>query len=532
MSKSRRRRKSKSSSFTVKKKRSALRTVLETVMGVSFGAGILFLAILWFRQDEPEKNSKPEVTQGVVQGNVIVRAENYELIRDSGNLENQLNLLMDLNQWPKDAETPVRLDTLGKRLELAQTILEHEELTEEGRVAAAKASISAIGQIYGISIDEEIDTKGRIKEDYLRITSQFSVDSDPEVAKEAVLAELKILIYDNSGKLPEKQDEIRKDMLDLVDKYPNDQIVLATLRLLVERVKFEESELATSLYNSLIERYKTKPEVDEKILLHLKAIEDRIALGESDIGVLTPEIAGSDQFEQYFEKLIPLIERQDTGIDFLNKIYSVVGFLEAVHENEKAIRVLEKIKEHAPKRQDVASRYYADRMARFGIIRNSNVGKPFDFTDMDAEGLPVDLALLKNRPVILAFYSPNNAMSENLLNQLNQAYSLISNTGVKVVSISVEEAANGRADIGFHPEWIKILNIPPKNSQDSDEGLSKIFMRCPVSHVPYFAIVDSSGVLRELNVPTSQMKTRLEAMVAQSKSTITASTSELDDTAN
>ena len=522
MSSRRRKRRSSSSSFSVKKKRSTIRTILETVMGISIGLLILgFVVWYYFIREEPEVISKSEAAANVVQDNVVAKKESYEIIRDGDNLEEQLRLLLNLSDWPREAATPVKLDTLGKRLEIAKVILDNPDLTEPDRVTAARAALQTIGQIYGICLDEGIETEGRILDEFRALTSTYEVDENPDVEKDARLGAAKLAVYQNTLEASTFQEStafIEEEILKLVNAYPNDYLVLSTVRLLADRVKIEDSKIGTQLYEKILTEYESIKDIEPGILARLKGLEDEIALSQSDLGLLTKEVVRSEKFEVYFEKLSALIDMPNTGIDFANKIYEVVGFLESIGEHEKAIRVLQRIQQSVPTRTDRAAMIHSERMSRFGLIRNRAVGKPLDLNDIDSSGNAIDVSILKDRPCILAFYSPNNQLSETLLNDLNTTYSMVSNRGVKVITIAVEEATNNGLNLGFHPDWIKIVSIPPKGPEDKDDRLSQIFKRCPVSHVPYFAIVDTDGVLRQINVPTNQIKTRLETVISLARS--------------
>ena len=151
MSKKRRRRKSKSRSFSKSKKRTGLRTFIETVMGVAIGLLILaFVGWWYFIREAPEPISVEQVNSSVIKNNVVDSTENFEAIRDNGTLDEQKHLLSLLDNWPRDATTPVRIETLSRRLEIAQTILKRDEISEPDRVATAKIALNAMGQILSL----------------------------------------------------------------------------------------------------------------------------------------------------------------------------------------------------------------------------------------------------------------------------------------------------------------------------------------------------------------------------------------------
>jgi peroxiredoxin len=140
------------------------------------------------------------------------------------------------------------------------------------------------------------------------------------------------------------------------------------------------------------------------------------------------------------------------------------------------------------------------------LIRNEQVGKPIDFNDNDSNENPIDVSRLKNRLVILAFYSPNAPGTSDMFNSLKFTYELIKRTDVQVIAIAVEKARSEKFESGFDANWISI--------ESSIDDTSKIFLQCPVTHVPYFVLIDRNGIVDSLNVPVSQLKTRIEALEA------------------
>ena len=194
----------------------------------------------------------------------------------------------------------------------------------------------------------------------------------------------------------------------------------------------------------------------------------------------------------------------------INSIYNVVGFFESKGENALALQILERLQKSAPQRTEPLAKLQALRMCKFGIIRNKAVGKPFDLTDTNLSGDAVSPTYFTGRPVLLVFYSPNNMNSKTLLRDLNNTLQFVKNTGVRVVAIQVEKPRNGNLDIGVNPEWVEIESNP-----EDDSELSEIFKRCPVTHVPYFALIDTDGVLSAINVPANYIKTRIEQIASQ-----------------
>lgn len=507
MSKKRRRRKSKSRSFSKSKKRTGLRTFIETVMGVAIGLLILaFVGWWYFIREAPEPISVEQVNSSVMKNNVVDSTENFEAIRDNGTLDEQKHLLSLLDNWPRDATTPVRIETLSRRLEIAQTILKRDEISEPDRVATAKIALNAMGQIYGIGLVEKIDSAGEIYQQYVDVCNSFVSDSDASVQKEAKLSLAKATVYELTidsqiRDLP----SIKHSINSLITSYPDDQLVASTVELMTKRIQTIDAKVGFEVMNDVVSAYGPEPAKEIKVIT--RKMRDEILLANSGISEVAKDSIQTKQYDAYIEKLGELANHTDTGVEVVNRIYRAVSYFETAGKSDLAIKVLNKIQEKAAERTDPIARIQALRICKFGLIRNNQVGKRIDLSDTTADGQPLATEKFQDVPALIVFYSPNDPVNTRLFQDLRELHHLVQASGVRFITISVDESRQGNLDLGFNPAWDNIAS--------SQKNTSEIFKRCPVSHVPYFALVDRQGELNAINVPLTTLKTRIEALVSK-----------------
>lgn len=484
-------------------------------MGISIGAILIGFGIWnFFIREAPTKAASP-VAEKTMQDNVVDDEAGYESIRDSGILENQLNLLRRLDEWPRDAATPVRLDTLNKRLELAQKVQQHPELDEETRVANAQRILNAMGQIYGIALNEGIDSDGKIVSDYLNVCNSFVNDSDPDVAREARVAKSKALVYESTdGEFETRFDTIQDNLLGLVESYPNNEVIASTIKRLSLQLDSRDKAKSRQIMKAVIDKYEAMSVTSVGVVNQLRTIKDEILLEESGIGILAKEAVETGTYDDYLEKLYELAEQPDTGIELVNRVYTAIGYFEAKGKHDIALSILEKLRGTVFSRQDTRSREHTFRVSEFGIIRNNAVGKPFDFSDLNSAGEPVDLIQFSDRPVLLFFYSPNNPNSRQQMKNISSTYDLIARTGIRVVAIAVEESKTDNITVKLNREWVNIQSSPPPGRT------SEILKRCPVTSVPYFAVVNHDGILEKINISVGSIKTIFENMASAHQASI------------
>ena len=507
MSKSRRRRKSSSSkSFSVRKKRSGVRTFIETIMGVSIGLMILaFVGWWYFLREAPEPISVAQVNNAAIKDNVVDDAASYESVRDNGTLDEQRHLLSQLDNWPRDATTPVRIETLSRRLEIAQTILKRDDITDQDRIATAKIELNAIGQIYGICLVENVDSDGTVYRQYLEICEKHSRDADAGVRKEAAISETKAIVYESTKNSQIANfDQIKSSITSIIADYPADPLVASTVSLMFKRVKAIDPQKGFEVMKLIAAAYGPTP--TEEVAAITRGLNDEILVIESGISQLAKQAAQTKQYDDYLEKLGELADVKNTGIDIVNRIYRAVSYFEATDQNEYAERVLKQLQKNAADRTDPVARIQALRVCKFGLIRNNQLGKVMDMSDTDSNGNPIATDKFKNVPTLLVYYSLNDPKNASLFQQLRELHTLVAPTGVRIVTISVDESTNNALDFGFNPAWDNIASTP--------NAPSEIFSRCPVTHIPYFALIDKKGKLAALNVPPQNLKTRIEFLAS------------------
>ena len=508
MSKKRRRRsKSRSSSVSSRGKRSTLRTVVETFMGVAIGVGIIAIAVWWFflrTPDELVDNSA--ASTAIVKGSVKDSDASFEEVRDEGTLEQQLELIDSLSDSPKGSEIAVQLETVSRRIEIAQAILKRDEISEEQRAETATKLIQSAEQSYGIGWIESIDSEGEIFNQLLEITNPFVSDSNSEIAALAKMAQAKAKVYHQlRNNRVADVGKIKSGMTELITSLPDDNAAAETVVAMALFVKSIDAEAGYDVMRQIVTDYESP---SEAVAPSVRLLAEQLILVDSGISELAKEAVQTKDYDAYIEKLGELSDYPNTGADIVNRVANAIYTFEAIGRNDLAIRVLERLQSTAAARSDPAARLRAQQVAKFGLIRNRQVGKPFDFNDVDYLGKPLAVNKFENVPVLLIFYSPNAATSRSAFESLEELYLHTESSRVRFLAISVEEPASKAIGETF-------INSDWENNASSVKKPSEIFKRCPVLKVPYFALVNKNGVLQSLNVPLSELKTRIEALASE-----------------
>lgn len=481
-------------------------------MGV--GAAILLVAIAywWFFVRPSGESLIPEESnyaQEAVSGNVIEDEVAYSTIVESNDLESLQKLILELDNWKRDAPFTVKLDTLSRRIEVANLILKHKDIDEKLRVATATKLLTAYGQYYGISVEEDLGENEYVGK-YLNACNDYINDEDADLAKFAKMAKAKVQVYESTGNgASQSAISIQQTIGDLVASYPNDPQVLLTARQLIARVGTADIRAAGQISREILAGYdKLEPE-NKDVMQQLRSMKDRVLLEDSQVALVFRDAQASGDFEPYFEKVDELLADKATGIGFLNLIYDSIKYFEGLERYDLAVKVIEKMENGWQGRTNIAAREHAFRIGKFGRIRHQSIGKKLDLNDTQSNGRPVNTDLLDGKPCIIVYYSPNAPNTKEMFNNLNFTYKLLFKTNVRVIAIAVEPAKGQSFIEAFDPSWISISS--------SIEKTSSIFKQCPPSHVPYFTVLTGDAVVDSIGVPAAKLKTKIETIYSGQK---------------
>ena len=96
-------------------------------------------------------------------------------------------------------------------------------------------------------------------------------------------------------------------------------------------------------------------------------------------------------------------------------------------------------------------------------------------------------------------------MASSLLQMLDQLHSLVGTSGVKIVTVKIEEIEG--SDAQSNPNWTNIRSTP--------DDRSSYLEQCPVNRVPYFIIVGRDLKCKEIHVPFEELKTKIDWFAAK-----------------
>ena len=184
------------------------------------------------------------------------------------------NALIKANDWPRRAETPVRVSANRKRVQLADRLLNLGEPANNHRELAVNSKIEALAAIYGLDYFHSLRDK-EIGKELRDCCRQFADDSNDFLQRNARLGLLKYHVFEHTKHETDKEaDAAKAELLEVLKRYPDDDVCLETVRLILKSTAKTKKSFQIQLIEVLqlnLEQFKDT--ATEDFILDIETIE-------------------------------------------------------------------------------------------------------------------------------------------------------------------------------------------------------------------------------------------------------------------
>ncbi len=487
-------------------RKSVSRRLMEMILGVVIGLGLLIGLVWYFFLREPPDSSaakKGDVTPSIIGASFDPIAD-FENIRNNGGLNDLQALLIELNNWPKGATLPVRIDYQNKRVAIANRILAHPEATEEQRVLAGKAKLDALGAYYGLDYMNQLSDP-LIAEKYLKASSGFLDDPNYELSRDAYLGKAKTLIYEFSkGSWPGTFASVEDAILVLPEKFPDDSFVISNVQLLLTALRQSDMPKSMQLTKKIIQACQGMQ--DPQVLQLLRSMQDVVLLNEKGSALMLESSwdKTADQ-KPLLDNVLELCDRTETGETVLRQIETAINWFEKIGKVDYSIEICNRLAATANLRQPEAVAELAQEIAQNGLQRAKCLNSKWSFEANDERGRKLESKDFSDKVVLIAYWSPSSNQSNRMFDELNRLHSLLATANIKFVTVRIDDSPG--FDAQSNPAWTNLRSTPGNPSP--------YVTQCPVTRVPYYVIIGRDGKAKALNVDFSELKTKADWFLSQ-----------------
>lgn len=455
-----------------------------------------------------------DIAPATVTGSNGVLGENYDEIdalMESNTPSEVSAKLMKLNDWPRDAELPVRVSANRSREKVAKKLLRMKGIRETDRIFAIDSLIEALSAIYGLDLFYNLHDK-QIGIQLKEVAEQHLTDTSSQVVRSANLALLK---YNAFEYVKYRKDELYQPLEDslfqVLAEYPDDIYSVSNVRLIFKSLTKLHPDVCVKLTNLLV---KKRPEyVGTKADQLVADLADASILLETRYATMFENrwVNGKAGRDQLLRTSLKLISDKSAGRSVIEQVDMVAQWFEQQNKLDQALQIYQVMVDEADRPDNPVATETAERLGRNGLTRCDALGKPANFSGVDIKGRPISAGRFKGKIVAVVFWSLKDEASQKELIQLHQEKTLYSSQPAEIIAVCIDEKP-GREFGKLAGQLFRFHSCDPASYVA--EGIP-FTQQVPVTRVPHILLIDQKGIISDTSVPGDNLRAHIEHLTTK-----------------
>lgn len=436
-----------------------------------------------------------------------------EAMMDSNNIAGVVAMLTELNEWPRDAELPVRVSANRNREKIAKKLLRMDGLSESDRIFAIDSLIEALAAIYGLDYFYNLGDR-QVGIQLQKVSESHLNDTDAQIVRSAELALLKYHAFEYlKSKSPsdEQYQSLESKLFKVLDVYSNDTYALSNVKLIFKSMSRFKPDLCLKMTKLLVGKRKeyTGTKVDQLVA----DLADASILLETRYETLFENrwVNGQAGRDQLMRVSMKLISDKSAGRSVIEKVDQVAQWFEQQNKLDRAREIYQALLDEADRPDDPVAIKTAKKLGRNGLTRCDALGQPIVFSGVDIDGRPLSKERFRGRIIAVIFWSVKDAASIEELVQLHKERAQYSSLPADIISVCIEQNP-GKVFSETVEQLTRFRNCDPAKYRSEGIPFTK---QVPVTRVPQILLIDQQGNISDTNVPGDNLRSHIEHLASR-----------------
>ena len=484
----------------------------------AFVAGIvtsvMVILLIWnqFSMSPPAKRALDSVgKEKSAEVLTSIEPKTFEDVLESGDADQLCKMLVSLKIAPKSSRGAVEEELVNRRrVDIANRLLTMT-ITQKQRELAVESLIDSLSTIYGMDFTLELSGPN-VSETLRTAAEKYSHDENERIARKARLALLKHNAFERLKQSSRPHVNLIADrMVNLLKDYPEDEMTLSTVRLIVEyylgqhpkegialiqRIQPGVRNLSSPKIISLVQRFSDRAKMHS--LNYIADFENRWL--NRSVGQ-----------KQLFNHSLQLLDDPNYGELIVETVDLVTQWFEQDNQYDRAIAIYQKMLESSESNINPEVAKSARMTAEYGLKRAKLLNQKIDFTGVSVQGLPLDQESFEKRVVVLVFWSYKDSKSIDALNQVYQETAAWRKQGGRLLAVSVDN----EIDEGFKSFVTQMKDVYFAAADMERNGENLIWEQAPCESLPRAMLINRDGVVVDINVPIPEVQTEAGFLMTQ-----------------
>lgn len=442
-----------------------------------------------------------------------LKSDRFARLVELSSIEDLTAMLVELGRAEIQTPSQFEIETKSRQKIAVADELLTRKLSEKNRALAIETKIGALSIIYGLGFSKDLSGPDAT-EDLRVFASSFLVDSNPRIARVAGLAQFKQLAFERLKPGQSTSAEVvGETMIDLMRKFPDDPLVVATIQQVINYYIEKEIDDAVLIVGQLDER---KQEFDtESVRKMLNFLKGNLMISVSGYQAAFNNrwINGVEGNENLVRLSKQLLQDDRCNTWVIEDVDQVARWLEQQAYYESAATIYRSLAETTQPLDEIDDELLslkAIRLGQNGLKRLDLVNSKLDLNQVQYNQNSVDLSSLTGRVVVLLIWSSEDKDSIKGLLKACENTTSWRRRGGKLLAISVDEKSDGE----LLREASAAAGVFFGNGSIHKKGANPVWEQCPTDVLPRAMLIDRSGVVVDIDVPISQIQTQANFLLS------------------
>ena len=478
-------------------------------LAMLLGMTLSLMLIFWIASlFNPQSNDRRSVAQRkeIDDSTRLLESSTFDQLLKSKNPDQILAKINALKASKSPRLSPARVAENNQRVELCKRLLELDA-SPSYKTFAKLQWMQAQKSNYGIDFIGAMHSD-HVADEFQACFTPFLNDTDKDVYQEAHLARVSYVLFE-CIKGNRKPQEVAKELNDVLERFPDSDLVSATIRLQFKVAIESDINLAKQLAEEVLRKGRLKDERAADLIQYVLDTHQIVTLNYNEMFV--NRFTNGDVGLRELEKTsLQLVNNPEAGAVVVDAVDEVTRWFELRRMYDTADRIYKGMEDASQlDRKVVATKGLLLKIGQSGRKRLSLVGKKIPLSGTTMTGKKISDGDFKNRVVLVVFFDPKANESIKLVRRVARSAKRFAEFGspIRIVAVPSSDASyEGKLRESFETSRVQFLDWvdgkPP--------ALLSIY---PVVEFPHLIAIDHEGNLARIGVSQDDYGDVLEAMV-------------------
>ena len=375
------------------------------------------------------------------------------------------------------------------------------EINQEQRIEFTRIKINALLNLASLG-----DATARnIFPDMIKA---YANDPQPRIRQAVAIASLTHDVRQSATSADPSMQPLVEVLTQIADEWPDNFEVCRSLGNILMEVKSRGNrESSNRMAWALINAYQNSSNaVTQK---YIRNLESQVRVASANLDLIMREIRDqqSGAMDRYQEAIQFLMNDETGDENLVAPVLASLAWLERTGLTQPTLDANEIVAASAANLANPTTRQRLLDQCQIQATRLGMLGQPFSITARQGEEQPFNwVQFSRDHAVVVVFWSPTEAASLRLLQQLIQLPEFSAGQGTRLLAVNV---SNNTETQSLFPESTDSLAVV---FQSADANPSTFEKEMGIDRVPQIFLIDRDGVVVDVNPQPNQLKVAIEAL--------------------